>query len=832
MAVITVTNLNDTGVGSLRAAINAANVDTSGSPAIIQFAVHGTIALNSDLPAITSAVTLDGSSAPTHVAGGAPVVELDCNGHGGLVFASGSETARLVGMSITHAAGNGVTLDAGSITLDGNYVGLDLTGAAAGNGGDGVYVSATSSGNSIGVNPTSASGIISNVISGNTGNGISLHGSAGNTLVNNYVGTDPGGTVAIANGGNGIWVTAGSDGNTIGGNAFVDTSTGAVNNPTGDKGTVPPVFVVPPLGNLVSGNGQNGILIDTGSRNNVLSGNFTGTTADGNSPLGNTLDGIAINGADDNALIGCTIVENPFVYYNVVSGNGANGLHITDSKNITVQANFFGVGADNTTIVGNALDGILVDGSSQDVQVGGVIPLGNVSGGNGANGIEVRDTVSGFTTFNTFGGLLAFKGAAPNGNDGLLITATGGNQTVQTNVLSGNLHDGIEIGGDAWGVTVDPNIVGLNTTGESLLANGANGIEINGTAHGNVVGGHQDSVIPRNIFSGNAGYGIAIVGQAHDNQVFNSFVGTDTKGQSAMGNQLGGILVGGTATNNTIGDVPSAPTRSNAVLVSGNSGDGIVLESGTSFTQILNNVIGYDHAGEPVLPNGGAPITVNGSTNDTISGNQVFACFAAGTRIDTVDGAIAVDDLRQGDMVLTLDGRSRPVRWVGCRHVDIQHHHAPEQVLPIRIEAHAFGPSLPRRALFLSPDHSLYAEGVLIPVRHLVNGTTVRQVMVQAVTYFHLELESHDIVLAEGLPSESYLDTGDRSSFGNAGKITALHPVWAQPGGAAARVFEALGYAPLRVTGPEVDRVHSLLAARSSESGGMSSQGLLRAGNM
>ena len=100
-------------------------------------------------------------------------------------------------------------------------------------------------------------------------------------------------------------------------------------------------------------------------------------------------------------------------------------------------------------------------------QVGGVIPLGNVSAGNGENGIEVADTASGFTTFNTFGGLFAFYGAAPNGNDGLLITSTGGNQTVRTNVFSGNLNNGIEIAGDASGVTIVPNIVGLDTRGDA-----------------------------------------------------------------------------------------------------------------------------------------------------------------------------------------------------------------------------------------------------------------------------------------------------------------------------------------------------------------------------
>ena len=135
-----------------------------------------------------------------------------------------------------------------------------------------------------------------------------------------------------------------------------------------------------------------------------------------------------IDGANHNSLVGCKFVNNPFVYYNVISGNKQNGLRVTDANDTVVQGNFFGTGANNTAIVKNRLNGILVQGSSASTQVGGVIPLGNVSAGNGRNGIEVTGRASGFTTFNTFGGLLAFKGAAPNGRDGLLITATGGQQ--------------------------------------------------------------------------------------------------------------------------------------------------------------------------------------------------------------------------------------------------------------------------------------------------------------------------------------------------------------------------------------------------------------------
>jgi len=629
MTTFTVTSLNDSGPGSLRAAIAGANA--SAAPAVLDFAVHGTITLASDLPAISNNVKIDATTAPSYAAGGPPVVELDCNSHAGLVFASGSDGSQLLGVAVDNARGNGVTLNAGSITLNHNYIGLNLAGAAFGNRGDGVSVSASSSNNLIGLNTSGASGAVANVISGNAGNGISFHGSSGNAVVANRIGTNAAGTSAIANGGNGIWITAGSDNNAIGGTEFVDTSTGEANNPTGSKGTVAPVFVVPPLGNLVSGNGRTGILIDAKSQNNVLNGNFVGTTADGNAAIGNAGDGVWINRANNNSLIGCQFVNNPFVYYNVLSGNGGNGLHITDSNNATVQANFFGIGANNTNIVGNRLDGILVDGSSKNTQVGGVIPLGNVAAGNGLNGIEVRDTASGFETFNTFGGLLAFKGAAPNGNDGLLITSTGGNNTVRTNVFSGNLNNGIEIAGDASGVTVDPDIVGLNTAGNGALPNGNNGVQIGGRAHDNVIGGYLSSVIPQNTFSGNDGYGVAILDHAYSNQIFNGFIGSNVFGTVALGNFVGGVLVAGTAHNNTIGGSNSDASSPTANLISGNAGNGVTLAAGTRNIQVTGNSIGLDRFGLPALPNSGAPVAANGNSYNVATPNGLETVFGAGS---------------------------------------------------------------------------------------------------------------------------------------------------------------------------------------------------------
>ena len=270
---------------------------------------------------------------------------------------------------------------------------------------------------------------LSNVISGNGGNGIGIYGADGNTIATNNIGTDASGTLKRGNAANGILVTDGAAGNLIGGQA-----TGG-NDPTNS------VFVRPPQGNLISGNGADGVLINDGATQALLSRNFVGTSASGDSALGNRQDGVAIVGANGNSLIGCTFQQSPFVFYNVLSGNGGNGLRITNSNDTTVQANFMGVGANNGTIVANGRNGLLVSGSSANTQVGGPIPLGNVISGNNGNGIEVSGSASGFTSYNTFAGIYAFLGAAPNKKNGT-ITSTGGNNLIRTCIVSGNLGNG------------------------------------------------------------------------------------------------------------------------------------------------------------------------------------------------------------------------------------------------------------------------------------------------------------------------------------------------------------------------------------------------------
>ena len=187
-----------------------------------------------------------------------------------------------------------------------------------------------------------------------------------------------------------------------------------------------------------------------------------------------------------------------------------------------------------------------------------------------------------------------------------------------------------------------------------------------------------------------------------------------------------------------------------------------------------------------------------------------LACFRQGTHLLTASGPVPVEALRVGDLLVT--GRERglaPVTWLGKRRVDDQTYPDPRRAWPIRIRAEAFGPGEPGRDLWLSPDHAVYANGVLIPVHRLVNGTTVTREPLADVTYWHVELPRHDILLAEGLTVESYLNTGDRASF-EAG--TAVVRAASR---CAGDVWEHSACAPLVLVGLELEAVRSRVRERA-----------------
>ncbi len=191
-------------------------------------------------------------------------------------------------------------------------------------------------------------------------------------------------------------------------------------------------------------------------------------------------------------------------------------------------------------------------------------------------------------------------------------------------------------------------------------------------------------------------------------------------------------------------------------------------------------------------------------------------CFLAGSAIATPYGETAIEHLGEGDLVLVREGAqtiSRPVLWVGRRRIDLSGSACPAEAYPVRILAQAFGEGVPGRDLLLTAEHCILANGVLIPARMLVNGSSIRiDRSIPRYEYFHIELEQHGILIANGLETESYMDTGNRGAFANSPVVSLLpdrgtseaHDRWA---------FDAA--APLAVDRATVEPIWRRLAERA-----------------
>jgi hypothetical protein len=166
----------------------------------------------------------------------------------------------------------------------------------------------------------------------------------------------------------------------------------------------------------------------------------------------------------------------------------------------------------------------------------------------------------------------------------------------------------------------------------------------------------------------------------------------------------------------------------------------------------------------------------NGDIVTITHGGTFVVCFLTGTLIATPTGERAVETLEVGDTVLTADGATRTVRWLGRQSV-LSRFANPVRNYPIRIAAGALGARLPRRDLFLSPDHALLLDDVLVHASALVNGSSIARVMDpgERFTYWHIETEDHTLVLAEGCAAETFVDNVARRRFDNYGEYEALY---------------------------------------------------------
>lgn len=500
-------------------------------------------------------------------------------------------TAAGAGNVISGNDGNGVTIvGAGATgnTIQGNYIGTDVTGTARlGNGGFGVLIDDNSSGNTVGGTTAEAR----NVISGNL-LGIQISdGSSGNVVQGNYIGPTASGDGHLGNTHGGIAVFR-ADANLIGGGA-------------------------PGAGNIVSGNWLHGILIDAGfapgtAMNNIVQGNIIGLDKDGlfsiGGPTGNNLYGVYLFRGASHNFIGTDVDGvNDESEGNVISGGRGAGIVIgelgTDFN--VVAGNLIGTNKLGTAAVPNNDDGIRIQLGASNNLIGGPASVArNVISGNVEDGIVITD--SGTTGNQLLGNLIGtdVTGKYDLGNLGSGIALSFGVSGTQItgNLVAGNDGYGVSLV-QASGNTIADNRVGLNTLGEVL-----------GNLTGIYVSSSTGVDIRDNVVSGNKTYGV-LLNVASGNMAVGNKIGTDPTGMSARPNGFAGL---------SIQDAVSNTVQAN--IISGNTDRGVYLSGvGSPGNTFLGNLIGVGIDGKTAVSNTIGVYLADASFNlfdgNTISGN-------------------------------------------------------------------------------------------------------------------------------------------------------------------------------------------------------------------
>ena len=476
--------------------------------------------------------------------------------------------------------------------------------------------------------------------------------------------------------------------------------------------------------------------------------------------------------------------------FGTVTGTGGNTLEVL--SNGTVGVNGGTLGGFGAVDIGGASGGTL------DVARGGTLEGANVSVGSGGM---------------LQAGSLTIDNAITQGGIETLSVGTGGTVLVSTITLGAggviNLNGGEldpitmdvtgpgTIGGSG---TLDANISFASGAG-SLIYDGGGTLEITGAVSGGGTLGLGSGAIQLDTAPGSTP--TVTYGPGTETLILAGPTIDTTSGGPNIFTAM--IRCRGSATRSTSAAASphrsDLPTRTPVI-----GGENVTLDVTQGVTNGFITLNDVQFAGGATKFN----IVTDGSNGDAAI--QAAPCYAAGTRIATVRGEIAVEDLQVGDLVQTVLGEaSVPIIWIGRRDVDCARHPKARQVWPVRVTAGAFGPGRPHTDLLLSPDHAVYVNDVLIPIQHLINDTTIGQIPVDRITYYHVELPQHDVVLAEGLPAESYLDMRDGSNYANRAGPTRLYPDF------SARMWEAFGCAPLIVTGPELMAARALVGGFTSE---------------
>ncbi len=301
-------------------------------------------------------------------------------------------------------------------------------------------------------------------------------------------------------------------------------------------------------GNVISGNGNDGIeIVNPGSTNNLIAGNFIGTNFGGTTAVPNKVDGILIRTNAGSNTVGGTTAGAA----NVISGNGNDGVEIVGegTTNNLIVGNFIGTNAAGTAAIANKADGVLLRTKASENTVGGTASgAGNVISGNGNDGVEIVDagTKNNLVFGNSIGTDASGTFAIANKFDGILIrtgaseNTVGGTASGAGNTISGNGANGVEIvGAGTTGNAVRGNLIGTQADGSSALGNGTNGVAVRNAAANNTIGGTGTGT--GNTIAFNGGDGV-LVGDTTAG--VSAGTGNAIEGNSIYANRRLGIFLG------------------------------------------------------------------------------------------------------------------------------------------------------------------------------------------------------------------------------------------------------------------------------------------------
>ncbi|HLJ98259.1 MAG TPA: right-handed parallel beta-helix repeat-containing protein [Gemmataceae bacterium] len=546
----------------------------------------------------------------------------------GVAITDGATNNFIGGKSRVHTSSGGGNLISGNLLggvdvngvgtssnmVWGNFIGTTATGnGALANIGNGVTIEQGATDNSV---------ALDNLISGNRGDGVQITGvvTIHNVVEENMIGTNAPGSMAVANGLDGVVVLGNSD---------------------------------RVIENLISGNELSGVVLG-GSQNEVM-GNQIGTNFDGTGAVPNQADGILVFlqiGFGGNT-IGGTVAGSG----NLISGNGGNGIEALGPASLgnLIQGNEIGTQANGEMALANTLNGVLINNTSGYVIGGFQATAGNLISGNKQDGIKITGNLSSgiLVVNNRLGTERSAKFVLANQGNGIeIVNQAHGNIIGLGNVISGNVGDGVQISLSANDNLVAGNRIGTDITGTDYVPNEGNGINIFSRASGNTLGG--TGAAAANLISGNHQDGVRIDNYAHANVVLGNFIGTDVSGKTPLRNHGNGVDILSQASSNMIGMVsPGGTVTGN--LISGNSGSGVVISS-SSENVVQGNRIGTTQSGLASLPNlangvalltgasqnqiGVAGTASAGGASNLISGNKLD-----GVRIGNADSNFVTGNL-------------------------------------------------------------------------------------------------------------------------------------------------------------------------------------------